>query len=332
MGASPLSHCTSVVAKGIGTAVHIAPALGGPCSDSGSDYALVLRVLGAPIEASLGASLSGFSAGDELGLEKLETVPGLEPLGFRFRERVRSSWPSSYRFQSAKRVWRANVVGNAGKRPCVLHIAITPEARTLENVELDVADAGDAVVYASRFNLHMEQQAKADGGDVPPSLRVAAPVACSVIQSSFPGMIPLGTPCTLTPYPLDEVQKFVFDGTEDFVEMPQAYFHYAAFASNGKHMVCDVQGGELENGDFLLIDPCMLRSELPKVGDVVQAVAVNALAAPTDAPVAGPTPERFDMLHPRCAQVCRSFDPQRRSVKKNVGACGMMGGACGLGR
>jgi len=319
-----------------------APAIGGPFSDCDvDDQALVLRVAAAPIEASCGAYTSSFSVGEQLCIEKLDTLPGLEPLSFRFRERDRASWPSSHRFQSLRRTWRVNVVGTASKRPCVLQMTIVPVMRTLDNVDLDIDDARDSISYATRFNLHQQRQQEAEGGDTPPCLRVAAPVACTVLHTSFPAMIPVGTACTLIPYPLMEVQKYVFDGSEDFQELPQAYFHYAAFASNGKEMVCDIQGGELDTGDFLLIDPCVLRTELPKVSDLVHAVAVNAVAAATSeragttgassSRALGPTAERFDALHPRCAQVCRGFDPQRRSVKRNAGACGMIGGACGLG-
>merc|ERR1712107_646161 len=115
----------------------------------------------------------------------------------------------------------------------------------------------------------------------------AAPVACTVIHSSYPAMIPAATPCTLFPYPLQEVTKFVFDGTETFMELPQAYFHYAAFASNGKHLLYDVQGGEMESGDCILIDTCVLRTELPRVEDLMRAAAPAAM--PPSAAISGPT-------------------------------------------
>merc|ERR1711971_694292 len=107
-----------------------------------------------------------------------------------------------------------------GKRPCVLQMTIMPAMRTLENVELDVADAGDAIAYATRFNMQQQQHQQAEGGDTPPCIKVAAPVSCTVQHSSFPATIPVGTPCTLIPYPLTEVQKSVFNGREDFLEVP----------------------------------------------------------------------------------------------------------------
>merc|ERR1712070_372212 len=126
-----------------------------------------------------------------------------------------------------------------------------------------------------------------------PRVRVAAPVACEVMASGYPSMVPVGTFLTLTPYAEKDVQKFIFDGmTEEFSELPQGYFHYAAFSSGGKEYICDVQGVEDDNGCFLLVDPCVLRANLPTVGDLV-GVAVNAS---TD----GPTVERFDTLHPKC--------------------------------
>lgn len=346
MGASALSQCTHGMTKAAGTMLQAAPAIGRSQSgDAFEGQALVLKVVIAPIEASLGACTSGFSVGDEVFVARLETAPGLEPLSFRFREHERQSWPSSHRFQSSRRSWHVNAVGSAGHRPCVLQMSIMPALRSLENATLDIDDAKDAISYASRFNLYQQQQQqKAEWGELPPCIKVAAPVACTVLHSAFPSMVPVGTACTLIPYPLMEVNKYVFDGTEDFLEWPQAFFHYAAYVSNGKQMVCDIQGGELDSGDILLVDPCILRTEMLNVSDLVHVVATSAGAQAVSAVTsdrggtsattafAGPTTDRFDRLHPRCAQVCRGFDPQRRSVKKNTGACGMIGGACGLGR
>lgn len=70
-----------------------------------------------------------------------------------------------------------------------------------------------------------------------PTIKVAAPVACEVIFSGYPSMVPVGAVCTLTPYAEKDVQKFVFDGhSDEFLELPQAFFHYAAFSSGGKRV------------------------------------------------------------------------------------------------
>mmetsp|Transcript_159758 Transcript_159758/g.508530 ORF Transcript_159758/g.508530 Transcript_159758/m.508530 type:complete len:292 (+) Transcript_159758:104-979(+) len=201
-------------------------------TSSSSNQALVLRVEKSTTEASLGAVLGGFRVGDTLALDHLRVPDGFEPLGARFREGTRSRWPETYRFQVSRRSWRVNVRSESGTvQSCVLQCAVLPQERTLANAELDFVDAGDAVAYASRFNSHQQQQAE---GETAPTVKVAVPAVCSVVESCFPAMIPQGTACTLTPFPDVDVQKFVFDGTEDFLELPQTFFHYAAFSSNGQ--------------------------------------------------------------------------------------------------
>jgi hypothetical protein len=140
-------------------------------------------------------------------------------------------------------------------------------------------------------------------------------------------MVPVGAFLTVAPYAEKDVQKYVFDGiSEEFSELPQAYFHYAAFSSGGKEYVCDIQGAEDDNGSFLLVDPCVLRASLPNVGDLVGAVA-NVQGGHS---MNGPTAERFDTLHPKCGAACKTFDPHRRSAQRNgkAGMCGM--GTCGI--
>jgi hypothetical protein len=255
----------------------------------------------------------------------------------------------SYRFQVSKKSWHVNVVDSNGcEQVCVLQMASSPDERTLENVKLDVDDSKTAATYAHRFNLQQmqaldggagpEAAVPADGTTQPetaiedssiPRVRVAAPVACEVMASGYPSMVPVGAFLTLTPYAEKDVQKFIFDGmTEEFSELPQAYFHYAAFSSGGKEYICDVQGVEDDNGCFLMVDPCVLRANLPTVGDLV-GVAVNAQTG-GGLSQHGPTIERFDTLHPKCCQACKTFDPQRRSAQRNgkVGMCGM--GTCGI--
>lgn len=304
----------------------------------GVDQALVLRVMRAPIEESLGARLSSYVVDDELEITRLETVAGLEVLGLRHNDQVRSRWPTTYRFQAPRRSWHATVNSGSrlGRRPeaCLLQLALHPEDRTLEHVELDLQDAKDAASYAHRFSQYQRQRA-AEGdmldAESLPAIKVAAPVACQVISSCYPAMIPVGAACTLTPYPWLEVTKLVFSGSEEFMELPQAFFHYAAFASNGKQLVCDIQGVEDDNGNFVIVDPCVLRAELPQVADLVGGALPGLSALAKGAIDNGPSLERFDALHPRCAQLCKAFDPQRGSVKRNVGVCGI-GGTCGLGR
>jgi hypothetical protein len=339
------------------------------CSPSvdglGSDD-LILRVVHAPIEDSSGAKLTGYKVGDELKIAQFHMTGASDTLSMRYRDKVKQQWPPSYRFQISKRCWHALVVPSSGwsssEQACIMQMALSPDERTLEHVEIDVDDANVAASYASRFNRNQRQFAgspeesgisdemnsarplveeqrhqRIAGADEAPTVKVAATIACEVIVSSHPSMIPVGGFCTLAPYSDREVQKFVFDGTtEEFSEVPQAYFHYTAFASGGKEYVCDIQGVEEDDGSFLFVDPCLLRSGLPTVGQLVGAVA-NAQAqsggscARAQVQSVGPTVERFDTLHPKCGGACKVFDPHRRSGVRNgkVGLCGI---TCGLGR
>jgi len=326
------------------------------------DQELVLRVVYAPIENSSGAHLTGFKVDAEahLMVSHLTYISGLDTLGWRYREKNRQQWPMSYRFQAPKKSWHVKVVDSLGlEQVCILQIASSPDERLLENAMLDVDDSKVAATYAHRFNLQqMQAISGAAGPQAPqapdaaagpealvsvavqaisdlviddgsaPRVKVAAPVACEVLASGYPSMVPVGTYLTLTPYAEKDVQKFIFDGISDeFSELPQAYFHYAAFSSGGKEYVCDIQGVEDDNGCFLLVDPCVLRSNLPTVRDLVGVVANTHSEVQS---ISGPTVDRFDTLHPKCSQACKTFDPQRRSALRNgkVGMCGM--GTCGM--
>jgi len=314
---------------------------------------LVLRVLHAPIDDMRGARLTGYKVGDELKVVQFSTVNELNPLGWRYQDKTKQQWPPSHRFQVPKRSWHAMVVPDnslGAQQACLLQMAAAPDARTRESAEIDVEDSKVAAVYAQRFNLHSQNTAAGDVGletrvvadttdlndntalaenGTFPTVKVAAPVACEVIASGYPAMIPVGTICTLAAYPEKHVQKFVFDGRSDeFSEIPQAFFHYAAFTSGGKEYVCDIQGAEDDDGSFLIVDPCILKAGLPTVRDLIGVVSNGQIQG--DQSTSGPTAERFDALHPRCTQACKVFDPQRRSAQRNgkVGMCGV--GMCGL--
>lgn len=246
----------------------------------------------------------------------------------------------SYRFQVSRRSWHVKVVGDAqqgaGKvQDCILQMATDFDERTLERVSLDIKDAETAASYAHRFNVHQLQSENGAG----PNIKVAAPVACEVVDSGFPSLVPRGSFCTIAPYDDLQVQKFLFDGTQEFLELPQAYFHFAVHASGGKEFICDLQGSEDDEGGFVLIDPCVLRSKLPTVGDIVTAVSTVA-AAPLkeedrkpdllQGPSGGNTEARFEELHPQCGPLCKAFDPHRQSARKcKAGVCGS-GISCGM--
>jgi len=313
----------------------------------GNEEAMVLEVVQTSADDSGGARPSGFMIREELQVIKLESPNGFEPLGFRYRENIRSSWPDDYRFQATRRAWKAMIAGGLGQRDqaCILQMASRQEERTLDCVELDLEDARCAASYAHRFNLYHRKLSNDAGmsDDEPmPSIKVAAPVACRVLRSNLPALLPVGATCSLSVYPAQEVTKFVFSGKEDFLEMAQAFFHHAAFSSGGKELVCDLQGSEEDDGSLLLVDPCILRADKVSIGGLVAgAVAGKSKADSEDeqvnmnclAPAAAQfaAADRFDQLHPKCAQLCKAFDPKRSSVQRKVGVCGV-GITCGLGK
>lgn len=291
---------------------------------------MVLRVDSATIGKAAGVYSCGYSVGDNLVVTAFSATEDLDALGDRFKNRYCNEWPNDYRFQVAKRSWRAHAreeSGNGGIESFVLQIAINPEERTPEKICLDIADAADVSVYAGRFNGFLKQQCE----DQMPALQVAAPIGCTVMETCFPAMIPIGTVCTLTPFPLADVQKFLFSGKEPWLEIVHLFFHYAAFTTNAKDFVCDLQGAELDNGNLLLIDPAVWRTTVPGVDNIVRTAAqkVREGAHIPLSLVTGPTAECFDMLHPKCAQLCQAFDPQRRNARRSAGLCGTSG-TCGF--
>eukprot|EP00913_Durusdinium_trenchii_P030116 g28220.t1 len=130
------------------------------------------------------------------------------------------------------------------------------------------------------------------------------------------------------------VKKFVFDGTQDFLELAQAFFHHAAFSSGGKELVCDLQGLEQEDGSLLLIDPCILRANAKMTMAHLLKGAVREDRGFGEAACLGPispAAEIFERLHPKCAPMCKAFDPHRSSVKQKLGVCGL-DVTCGLAK
>eukprot|EP00927_Polykrikos_kofoidii_P067717 TRINITY_DN63162_c0_g1_i1.p1 TRINITY_DN63162_c0_g1~~TRINITY_DN63162_c0_g1_i1.p1 ORF type:complete len:324 (+),score=41.52 TRINITY_DN63162_c0_g1_i1:70-1041(+) len=290
---------------------------------------VTLKVVHVPetSDESLGTRAAGYAVGKLLRLRRLETPHGLEPLSARSRS-TSSLWPDCHRVKAIRRFWHA-IVDDA--RPemqgQLLTLSNNREDRTMAAAMLDTQDAIDGATYAHRFNL--AQRAHAEG-EACPCVKVAVPVICTVASSIYPSLVPVNSICTLSPFPSREVAKFVFDGSEEWLEFPQAFFHYAAFSSNGKHLVCDLQGAEDEAGNVILIDPCVMRTEKPSVANIIGSVAPAVAAVGGVRDENGPTVERFDTMHPRCTQLCQNFDPQRKTAKRNVGLCGL-NVTCGLG-
>jgi hypothetical protein len=256
------------------------------------------------------------------------------PVGNKMAAQQHLQWPEGYRFGAPKRFWRAKIISQVeGEDSYQEHIVMLVIAndladRTVENVELDLQDSADTAHYCSRFNAHM-QRSFGEAGSMP-GLRVCGPVGCEVLQSNNSQFANPGEAVMIFPYPFPEVKKFVFDGSEDFLEIPQAFFHHAAFVSGGREFLCDLQGIEDDESNVLLIDPCILRSPKPGVADLLATLAKgSAQNNGKDNEVDQCSQQRFDMLHPRCSQLCKAFDPHRRSAGKGR-HCGLHITACGL--
>jgi len=301
---------------------------------------LALRVAYSPIEDSLGASASPFAAGDEVAVVQLDRVKGWEPLGWRQERSAKQraamdnasslAWPQGTRFSAAQRFWGAKIIASDGKGGfeehwCMLQVAVSLKDRSMESVKAMVDDSKDVASYAQRFN---EQTARACGAEdsEAPGVRVCAPVGCFVLGSTLPDVVRPGEAVSLTPYPAATVKKFVFEGGEDFVELPQAFFHYVSWVSGGKETVGDLQGVQ-DEADVLLVDPVLLRASKPGIGELIGALASGPGEQTAQSSV---EQHRFDLWHPRCGQLCRAFDPQRRNVHGRR-ACGMSLPSCGVG-
>merc|ERR1712217_802414 len=129
---------------------------------------------------------------------------------------------------------------------------------------------GDAAVHAKTGEEH----------DSLPNVKVSTSIACEVAGSGSPEFLTVGDAITLLPNTAEEVRHFVCDGrTEEFQEVPQAFFHYTAFASGGKELVCDLKGYEDESGSFVVMDPCVMRKPLISVTDLVSVVARPVVAS-----------------------------------------------------
>mmetsp|Transcript_97659 Transcript_97659/g.209548 ORF Transcript_97659/g.209548 Transcript_97659/m.209548 type:complete len:337 (+) Transcript_97659:120-1130(+) len=299
---------------------------------------LRLRVDWNPIRESMGTLLSPFSLTDELVVEALDIrlSKGWEVLTWRHDRHQKESqlqgkvpFPQGPRFSVPKRYTRAKI----GKSWYLLQVAIAPEERIMERVKEDIVDAKDVASYAHSFNTHL---VRASGGnedtktgvdeDQVPRVMICAPVAVSVIESTIPQIVG-GEVMLLCPLPAEDLRKFVFDGSEDFLEMPQAFFHYSTWFSGGREMLFDLQGAESDDGDVLLVDPCVLRAPKPGVVDMLRPLVESKLGVQGQGDP-DLSEERFDMLHRRCGPLCKTFDPDRKGARgrKMCGlGCGMVG-------
>lgn len=294
---------------------------------------VVLRIDHAPIHDAVGAHVSGFKCGDEIILRNLSHANDLDVLNWRYREQVRAGWPQSYRFQVPRHKFAVTAQSRDKRETaCILQMPQVASERTVENAQIHVDDAALVADHAARFNLQMVKSIGCNGivsigdpGEAVPTVKVCAPVACEVVSTSYPDMLPKGAACTLTPYRHQEIRKFVFDGSEEFLEVPQAFFHYVAFVSRNEEFACDLQGVQDDSGVFDLLDPVVLSADKGNVTQFLSSFTAPQRAGLTlkEGPLFGPTECRFEALHPKCGQLCHTFDPNRRGVKGKKGFCGL---------
>jgi len=266
---------------------------------------LTLRVEASSIRESSGAFMHDLKLTDEFCVEALDVPTGLDPLGWRYDSETfrQHAWSQGSRMKVPMRYVRAKVRGSW----YVLAAAVQPEDRTMENVVQGIEAAKEAAGYADGFNAHIlrsstdDPEASCMAADEVPKIRVCAPVGCRVLSSGLNQLAQPGAVVMLIPYVWDEVQKYVFDGGDEFVEVPHAFVHYVIWKSGGQACASDVQGMERQDGEFVLVDPFMYVS--PKRSLFSQAA---------DQVDCSPAQQCFDTLHQRCGPLCRCFDPQRR--------------------
>jgi len=323
MGQSPFSSCQNVLEVAFLQDQELASAL---ATQFGAQF--LLRVDAAPLRDGTGVHPSSFRLTDEVTLESVELVKAWAPLSWRYDTASKAqrgdykgsfSWPTGDRFSLPQISMRARVEGT-GKQ-VLLQVLASPSEQTMERVVANMADSKDVAYHAEHFNKFTASSPHAPGfGHECPKVKVCAPVGCRVLDSRMPQLARKGSVVTIIDYPASEVEKFVFDGKEEFKEIPQSFFHHVAWSTGGSSMVFDLQGTENEDGDVLLVDPCVLRAPQVGVTDLVSAAAGQAGDSPDD--------QMFDVVHRSCGQLCKGFDPTRRGAKVRR-MCGMP--ACGLG-
>lgn len=306
---------------------------------------LHLSITTLPNPGALGLNL--FTSADGivgLFIETLQAVKGWAPLKWRFERGTSASLagPASAPFvqQGAEnkpqggmkvpwRFWRAKVVtehrnGELKSHWCLLQVAADSCFRSIETAMFERRDCDIIAAHAHRFNQHMLREEGVDPMDVDGGgVQVCMPTICQVLQSPLPEFFGRDDAVILLPYKANEVQKFVFDGSEDFLEIPHAFFHYVSWVTGGQECVSDLQGVEEENGTVVLVNPCMPRSIGWGAGACFGSIENGARG----------TPQLFDRLHPKCGPLCKSFDPDRRAkpTRRHCGvpiSCGFQAPSC----
>jgi len=303
---------------------------------------LALRISYSPSEASSGSMSCPFAEGDEVAVASVEAVRTWEALG-AYQDRVADQrarrapsgkvpLPEGPRQEAQILFYRARIIASNGKggfeeHVCLLQIAASRSSRTASNARHIVDDASQAASYAHRFNL---QNIAALGQEIDPrdipGIKVAPAVSCVVLGTAAPRLAQEHDHLTLTLCPIDSIQKFVFDGSERFLELPQTYFHYVAWTSGGSDIVADVQGQEDDDGNFLLVNPIIIRAPKATIGTLLGA----ATGMTEVKNVAETAAERFNTWHPSCGPLCKHFDPTRQGAHAVRRHCGLGSPGCGL--
>lgn len=306
---------------------------------------LALRIGYAPCEESAGARLGPFGLSDDIAISELNQTKALEPLEFRQelanagRYGSRSHWPDEEeRFRVQYNYFKAKVVVSDGAQGfeehwCLVQAAASPKDRTMEVAKASVEDSVTAATYAHKFNsntaqLHAEEEGGEHDAETVVGVRVCIPVACFVLGGMAQEVAQPGQVILVTKFPFQQVKKFVFDGKEEFLELPHAFFHYASWLSGGHEVIGDIQGAEDEDGDIHIVDPVILRPAQASVGSLLGALAANK----SDSKETEPKEKlRFDLMHPRCGPLCKTFDPLRRAPHGGRKHCGLSVPSCGVG-
>lgn len=318
---TPLGRCPDAAAPSqAGTSRSSLQQLAGPL--------IVLRVTQASIKSSSGARLTPFGFGDEVAVVQVEKLKGWDALRWRqehwatqraVSDSGQKLWPPrGPRFENAQRFWGAKVVSTDGQGGfeeywCLLQVAASPEQRIAENARAALDDARDVAAYTDRFNQRMSDTHGSDDTKSVPSLRVCTPVGCTVIGGNAPDLASLGETVLVIWYPSPRVQKFVFDGSEDFLELPQAFFHYVAFLSRGWEQVADLQGVR-DGHDVYLVDPVVLRTPEASMLSTLSGISAGGTQRLFE-PETAASDLRFEQWHPRCGELCKVFDPNRSTMK-----------------
>lgn len=305
---------------------------------------LAVRVTQVSFDEGLcGANVVWHRMGEELAIKAVDHMDSLDPLRWRFERSVSSMelrgkagnmstissapptrkriirWPDTYRFIVPRRFWQVVIevydvdTGVLQEQKCLLEVASCSRDRTNENTSQNAQDAADVATYAHLFNTHILQKGKTSRGEPLPKIRVAMPVGCEVLASAMPHLVAAGDSVTLWPYPFKDVTKYIFEGLEDFCEVPQAFFHFAATTSGGREFICDIQGTCDAHGDIVIVDPCVLRAPRKTISLMLSTLLGSSKRVKNRNPSVPPHAhiDWLEALHPKCGELCSAFAPDR---------------------